>query len=246
MDTVDVPTGGEDAPESHPSSRRFRPSGARVRRLHSSHTYRFVLILILILFLFIMASPDAPWSRSVGVLLLSGTLVAAIWTSGFGWSHPRMVGLGAVGVAIAVLTLTFGGDRTVGVIWLLGVVFAAATVAVIAVGVADQGEVNGQSVVGAVCIYLLLGMLFAFAYGGAAELGSGFFFAQGTDGTPSIRLYFSYVTMATVGYGDYSAAGDLGRTLAVLEGLLGQLYLVTVVTMLVSRLRLRPPPDGSG
>ncbi len=103
----------------------------------------------------------------------------------------------------------------------------------------DQGDVNGQSVVGAICIYMLLGMLFSFAYGAAAGLGSGFFFAQGTDGTPAIRLYFSYVTMATVGYGDYSVAGDLGRTLAVLEGLLGQLYLVTVVAMLVGRLRLR-------
>jgi hypothetical protein len=88
-------------------------------------------------------------------------------------------------------------------------------------------------------------MLFSFAYGSAAKLGSGFFFAQGTDGTAAIRLYFSYITMATVGYGDYTVAGDLGRTLAVLEGLLGQLYLVTVVALLVGRLRLRRP-EGSG
>ena len=51
--------------------------------------------------------------------------------------------------------------------------------------------------------------------------------------------------MATVGYGDYTVAGDLGRTLAVLEGLLGQLYLVTVVALLVGRLRSRRP-EGSG
>jgi hypothetical protein len=118
-------------------------------------------------------------------------------------------------------------------------ILAAGIIVVIARGVIDQGEVNSQSVVGAVCIYLLLGMLFSFAYGSAAKLGSGFFFAQGTDGTPAIRLYFSYVTMATVGYGDYSAAGNFGRTLAVLEGLVGQLYLVTVVALLVSRLGRR-------
>ena len=60
--------------------------------------------------------------------------------------------------------------------------------------------------------------------------------AQGTDGTVSLRLYFSYVTLATLGYGDYTAAGDLGHTLAIVEALFGQLYLVTVVAVLVSRL----------
>jgi hypothetical protein len=124
-------------------------------------------------------------------------------------------------------------------------VLAAVIIVVIARGVIDQGEVNSQSIVGAICIYLLLGILFSFAYGSAAKLGSGFFFAQGTDGTPAIRLYFSYVTMATVGYGDYTAAGDFGRALAALEGLLGQLYLVTVVALLVGRMGPRRP-DASG
>ena len=127
-------------------------------------------------------------------------------------------------------------ETAAGAVWLVGIVVAAAIIGVIALGVVDQGEVNSQSVVGAICVYPVLGMLFSFAYGSAAKLGSGYFFAQGTDGTPAIRLYFSYITMATVGYGDYSAAGNLGRTLSVLEGLLGQLYLVTIVALLVSRL----------
>jgi len=142
-------------------------------------------------------------------------------------------------VAATVVAPAVNGDTAVGAVWLVGAVFVATIMAVIALGVVDQGEVNDKSVVGAICIYLLLGMLFSFAYGSAAKLGSGFFFAQGTDGTPAIRLYFSYITMATVGYGDYSAAGDFGRTLAVLEGLMGQLYLVTVVALLVSRLGFR-------
>jgi voltage-gated potassium channel Kch len=94
-------------------------------------------------------------------------------------------------------------------------------------------------VLGALSIYFLLGMVYTFAYGALASLDDGPFFAQGTDGTPTIRLYFSFVTLATVGYGDYTAATDLGRTVAVTEALLGQLYLVTVVALLVSRLRPR-------
>ena len=120
--------------------------------------------------------------------------------------------------------------------WLLGVALVGAIVVVIGVGMIDQGEVNRQSVIGAICVYILLGIFFTFVYGAVAALQSGDFFAQGTDGTTAIRLYFSYVTLATVGYGDYTAAGDLGRILAVTEALLGQLYLVTVVALLVSHL----------
>jgi Ion channel len=70
-----------------------------------------------------------------------------------------------------------------------------------------------------------------------AVLGDGYFFAQGTDGTRALRTYFSYVTLATLGYGDYTPSGNLGHTLAVVEALLGQLYLVTVVALLVARMR---------
>lgn len=210
--------------------------GSRVVRLRASHSYRFVLFLILATFVFIMAAPDANWTLAVTALLLCGTLIVAIWTSGLGWSGARMSLVIAVGVSAAAVVEIASGHAAAGAVWLVMSIVATAIAAVIARGVVDQGEVNSQSVVGAICIYLLVGMVFSFIYGSAAKLGSGFFFAQGTDGTPAIRLYFSYITMATVGYGDYSAAGNLGHTLAVLEGLLGQLYLVTVVALLVSRL----------
>jgi hypothetical protein len=69
-----------------------------------------------------------------------------------------------------------------------------------------------------------------------ASFDSADFFVQGTDGTPSLRLYFSFVTLTTVGYGDYSAASDLGHTVAIVEALVGQLYLVTVVAVIVGGL----------
>ena len=88
-------------------------------------------------------------------------------------------------------------------------------------------------------------MLFTFVYAVLALQGAGPFFAQGTDGTPATRLYFSYTTLTTVGYGDYTAASDVGHTVAVSEALLGQLYLVTVVALLVSRVRPRRGGDPS-
>lgn len=220
--------------------------GARVRRLRAGHSYRFLLVLIVAIFVFIMFAPAANWAVSTLVALLTATLLLAIWTSGLRLSPVATLLVVLLGVVIAAIGAIAQSDAAVGVVWLLGAGLAAAVMIVIVVGVVDQREVNKQSVFGALCFYLLLGMLFAFVYGAAANLESGSFFAQGTDGTAAIRLYFSYTTMTTVGYGDYSAANDLGRTLAVLEGLVGQLYLVTVVAVLVSQLGMRKPAASRG
>ena len=144
---------------------------------------------------------------------------------------------GAVLLAVAVPIADRNG--VTGAAGIASGVLAVATIVTIAIGVVDQDEVNAQSITGAVCIYLLFGILFMFLYGAVALLGSSDFFAQGTDGTRALRLYFSYVTLATLGYGDYTPAGNLGHSLAIIEALLGQLYLVTVLALLVSRLQGR-------
>jgi Ion channel len=81
--------------------------------------------------------------------------------------------------------------------------------------------------------YVLLGLAFAFAFADVEELGPGPFFASKEAGTRSDYVYFSFITMATVRYGDLTAQGGLGRALAVTEGILGQIYLVTAVAALV-------------
>ena len=70
-------------------------------------------------------------------------------------------------------------------------------------------------------------------------------FAQQAHATSSDYVYFSFVTMTTVGYGDLTAAGTLARGCAVLEALLGQVYLVTIVAVLVSNLGVRGRRDDA-
>ncbi len=207
-------------------------------RRRASHSYGFVLVLIFASFLFTAAGPeDHSWSQSLLLILQSATLVAALWTSGLAHTAGRFaVVLAGASVAVAAVQILSDGDVLTGATGLLNALLVVAIAVVVAVGIFDQRSVNKQSVLGAICIYLLIGMLFTFVYGAAAALGSGDFFAQGTDGTPSLRLYFSYVTLATLGYGDYTAAGDLGHTMAITEALLGQIYLVTVVAVIVGRL----------
>ena len=89
------------------------------------------------------------------------------------------------------------------------------------------------------CIYILLAMLWAFVYSTIGAFGSSPFFAQSANPTSADYLYFSFITQTTTGYGDLTAAGNLGRTCAVFEALSGQIYLVTIVALLVSRVRPR-------
>jgi hypothetical protein len=105
-----------------------------------------------------------------------------------------------------------------------------------------HAEISALTVLGAVCIYVLLGLSFAFVFEAVGDLGAKPFFASQEGGTRSDYVYFSFVTIATVGYGDLTPQGNLGRALAVSEGLFGQIYLVTAVAALVGNLgRTRGP-----
>ncbi len=224
-----------------------RRAAAFVRELRSSHSYAFVLLVILVAFAFAATAPDAPWARGVLVLIEAGTLFVALWTSRSGpLQRPSGAALVllALTIGIAVAQILTDSEALTTTAGLCGGLLVITIIAVIVRGVISEGAVSQRSVIGAICVYFLLGMLFVFAYGVVAVLGSGPFFEQGTDGTPALRFYFSYVTLATVGYGDYTAAGNLGHMLSVLEALMGQLYLVTVIAVLVSRMHFQPRKTG--
>ncbi len=102
--------------------------------------------------------------------------------------------------------------------------------------VRSSRQVRLEAVLGVLSLYMLLGMLFGFVYGAVDLLGGDPFFAGGQDATVSRCLYFSFTTLTSVGYGDLVARTDLGHTLAVFEALIGQIYLVTVVSLIVSNL----------
>jgi voltage-gated potassium channel len=188
-------------------------------------------------FAFTATAPDTNWTRSLIVFLQSATLVVALWTSGL--TKYARLSLSVVGVAIAlsILLVVAPSQTLVGAVGIFELVLTLGIAAIVAFGIVDQGEVNAQSVTGAICVYVLLGLAFTFVYGSLAALDSGPLFVQGTDGTLAVRLYYSYITLTTVGYGDYSLGSNFGHMLSVIEALAGQLYLVTVVALLVSRMR---------
>jgi Ion channel len=99
--------------------------------------------------------------------------------------------------------------------------------------------IDVESLLGAVAAYLLIGMFFAFAYQAAGELGSVPFFGSAGHGSLSEDLFFSFVTMTTVGYGNLVPAANPGQTMAVVEAVVGQLFLVVAVGKVISGLQPR-------
>jgi hypothetical protein len=106
-------------------------------------------------------------------------------------------------------------------------------------------RVSVQSIYGALSAYLLIGLMFAAFFGALGDLVHGPFFADGQPANAETEQYFSFTTLTTLGYGDFTAAGSLGRAVAVLEALTGQVFLATLVARLVAAYgpaRKRPPP----
>jgi hypothetical protein len=173
--------------------------------------------------------------------LAGGTLVLAFATARL---SPRLIrvaaAFAAAALAVAILRATAGGIGD-GAARAVNAALVALGPPALAVGLLRElratREVRLQAVAGVLCLYVLVGMLFGFVYGAIDNLGGDPFFANGATASVSHCLYFSLTTLATVGYGDFVARSDLGHTLAVSEALIGQIYLVTVVSLIVSNLR---------
>lgn len=189
------------------------------------------------------------WEQVILALLLGITLLLALWAAD---ARPRVLEAGAV-VVVAVVALSLvealSGSVDPPATRLANAMLVLLAPPAIIVGVVRtlraRQRVTMEAVFGVLCVYILLGMFFAFVYGSLERLGNGTFFAGGQTATVARCLYFSFTTITTVGYGDLTARSNLGHTLSTSEALIGQIYLVTVVSLIVANLgRARPVVQG--
>jgi hypothetical protein len=205
------------------------------------YRYGVLLVLILTSLVFQLAAPDADWARLVTIVIQGLTLLTALLASRV---HRWVLRVATMAVCAAVVAsaaalIGFGtlGPTAARLITALMVALAPVSIARGLLLDFKEHGISMHTMFGVLCVYLLIGSLFAFVYGIVSSIGSEPFFAQHGDvDTSQNFLYFSFVTMTTVGYGDLTAATSLGRSLAIAEALIGQIYLVTVVATIVGGL----------
>ena len=205
-----------------------------------------VLLAIIAAMIFQLAAPAGDLSRFIAIVLQSTVIVLALRAAGF---HRHIVRLAAT--VLGVLSLLVGvalfgiEDIAPTAPRILTLVLILLTPAAIVAGVVrelrEDKRVTVQTVICGLSLYLLLGLAFAVLYGAVEDISDQNFFSHDEPGTTNDFLYFSLATLTTVGYGDFTAADDLGRAMSVTEALIGQIYLVTVLAVIVTNVRRRSP-----
>ena len=148
-----------------------------------------------------------------------------------------LIGATIAGSAVAI-TLALAGSRAgAGVAYLWAALMLLFAVVLIVRRVLAQSDVSLQSILGAVSAYVIIGLMFAAIYAAINQFTDLSFFAHGATGNLKTFQYFSFTTLTTLGYGDYTAAQSGGQSVAVMEAMLGQVFLATLVARLVAGFR---------
>jgi hypothetical protein len=205
------------------------------------HGYGFVLVLVIAstAFQLVVSSADGP--RFGVIALQAATLVAAVRTAGIRRGGVRLAAATAtLAVLASLITWIVQGEIPYAYAAAVSILLVGVAPAALAAGLVNdlraQGQVAFHTLAGVLAIYLLIGMFFAFTYGVVDVIDASALFVDRSSSTPAERLYFSFVTLSTVGYGDFSPGADGARALAVAEMLIGQIYLVTIVALIVANL----------
>jgi Ion channel len=194
------------------------------------------LLALLLLYPFFASSVIA---HAVWDICSSATLLLGLYAI----SHVRRRLVIALVLAIAVLGTRWSGyvvdnERLLLVNYGLGVMFFTLTACLLLADVLRKGAVTADKIYGALCVYLLIGLTWGFMFltlegvqPGSFSLGQGQL--SGIEKDPATLVYFSFVTLSTVGYGDITPFSPPARSLAFTEAIIGQIYLAVLVARLV-------------
>ncbi|MGZ4133506.1 MAG: ion channel [Actinomycetota bacterium] len=207
-------------------------------RLPAPNRYGLALALVVLAIVTSALADQGAWAKVLALVFQGGALLFIFAAAEV---KPRLVLVARWtvlgGVVLGSFFAVFGSD-TVATLALAIVGTLMAVVAPFAVirRLRRETSITIHVAMGVLLIYLLIGMFFVFVYELIDRVMATQFFVQ-TQHPQSVDFtYFSYVTLATLGYGDFTAASDLGKMLSVAEALIGQLYLVSIVALVIGGL----------
>lgn len=207
-------------------------------------TYRRMLGGIVVFYAVIIGLSDS--MTGPGRILVLGYLL---------WISLRLRGPAGlrpwVWVGTAVALIVAGWFNLVGetvassaIVGALSFLIICVLIGTIATTLTSLGRVDTETVLGVLSIYLLLALLFSSLNQFFAAFDP--HYLNGVSGPPTASdlLYFSVITIATVGYGDITPVSEIARAVSVIEALAGQLYLVSVVAAVVGGWRAAKPTQN--
>jgi Ion channel len=213
------------------------PGGERWLKRAEQFTDAFGLVFGLVLVTYVLTSllGDHGWAAVAVMLSVAATSVVALTSS---YAKPHYVHIAiyvsGLGMVMAIVAAISGDDVWLTIGAVIQVALLAAAMAAVLIRVVGTAEVGARTILGAISVYMVLGLLFSVIYEAVDRIQSSPFF----EGHPVIHhsdfLFFSYTTLTTTGYGNLVPGGQPGRMLAGLEMLIGQIFLVTLVAGLVS------------
>jgi hypothetical protein len=220
------------------------PGGERWLKRAERVNDAFGLVFALVVATYVVTSllGNNGWQAIIVMLFVSITSVVALTSSKVEphWVHVAIY-VSLLGLALALVTAISGEEDFLGVGGFVQVALLTAAMIAVLIRVVGAAEVSARTILGAISVYTVLGLLFAFCFEAIGRLGNAPFFENHPVIHHSDYLFFSYTTLTTTGYGNLVPGGQPGRMLAGIEMMIGQIFLVTLVAGLVALWR-----PGSG
>jgi hypothetical protein len=222
--------------------RKTRPASSGRRAAPPEPGGRYGLLLLVLISTYLLSSFSLKAVADLQVLLFVAVLLLALRTSPLSRRWTTLVGAVALTGSAAAFGASLTGTVGQGASEIWKGLILLLTAGLIVRRVLARPTVTVQSIYGALSAYIIIGLMFAAFYAAIEHLGAGHFFASGETASTQTFQYFSFTTLTTLGYGDFTAAGNGGRALAVMEALTGQVFLATLVARLVAVFRASPEP----
>ena len=208
----------------------------------------FGLVLLLVIGTYVVGSltPYREWTAVVTTFLASTAAVVGFASAG---ARPRVVRAAAVlalaAVALSAIAALADDPHLLGASAFVQVALLLIATGAVLRAVVTSPEVGFRTILGAISVYMILGLLFTFLFAAIDRVQGGAFFGPGVNASGGNAIFFSFTTLTTTGYGNLVPAGQPGRMFAGLEMLIGQIFLVTLVAGLVSLWRPRGRRGGA-
>ena len=223
-----------------PGKRRLgfsRQPGERWGQFAGRVANAFGLVLLLVLSTYALGSLTAFHGWTAVLTTLVAALAGVVGLAGAGVRSTVVRGASMLAVAaviLAVLAELADNPHLLGASSFVVVSLLLLAAGAILRAVLMETEVGFRTILGAISVYTILGLLFSFLYAAMDRVGSTPFFGSGVSVKGGDFLFFSFTTLTTTGYGNLVPAGQPGKMFAGFEMLMGQIFLVTLVAGLVS------------